>query len=480
MDKFGEIIRLRNAGIDQEEIAKRLGLNRRTIIRYLRDGKIPKYDRSTPTRPDPMDEYYSTTEDMLSKNPRLTIEELYPLLQEKGYKGSTRTLRRKTAKLRARLKKREVYFQRSKSPGEIMEGDFTKLHLEIGGVKRRINLWVVVLPYSNSIFVTPYYYESFECFCEGSINAFEEFNGVSIKYRLDNLSPAVSEILRGQKRIVTKRYAQFQEHYKFQQDFCNPGRGNEKGCVESNNKHFKRRLLNRINTQNIKFKDLQSLKIFIWDFCREINNKEEVKSRFAEEKLSSLPIKRFDCYQLEVVAVNKYSMFSVGNSGNLYSAPSEYVNLRLEARIYPENIDLFFQGKKVAEHRRIYINRGLASINIKHIIGALCKKPGAMKEWKHRNILFPLPVWRKFYNRIVEKNKDNPDKVYLLCLNLTQKFSIENVTAAMELVLDNNMDPNSKSLKQILEDNENDMLNMRPIKVNLKKYDNLIESHRSH
>lgn len=479
MHDFSEIIKLRNAGKTQDEIAQKLGVNRRTIIRYLQEGKIPKYCRTRPTKIDPMRDHYETAKNLLEDNPDLTIEELYLHLAGNGYKGSVRTVRRKTCKLRVQLKRREVYFQRTKIPGEVMEGDFTKLFLEIGGIKREVKLWVSVLNYSNAIFATPFYYETFDCFCEGSINAFEEFKGIPRRYRLDNLSPAVSKILQGRDRVVTKRYAQFQDHYSFYQDFCNPSRGNEKGTVESNNKHFKRKLLNRINIKKIKFKDIDSLKYFIWEFCRELNNRVEVKEKFNEENLLPLPPERFDNYQLEVVSVNKYSLFSIGQARNMYSAPSEYVGLRLEARIYPERLDLFYQGEKVASHKRIYLNRGIASINIEHIIGALCKKPGALIEWKYREILFERPVWKNFYEKLKTSSKRDSDKTYLLCLNMIRQYNIENVTAAMELVLDHNLEANYKTLKQILENTEDKILKLQPININLKKYDNLIPFRRN-
>ena len=116
---------------------------------------------------------------------------------QKGYEGSERTLRRKTLKLRTSLKNKEVFFQREVRPGEVMEGDFTEFFISIEGKKRKVYLWVTSLPFSNSYFATPYYHCSFEAFADGSVKSFQEFNGIAKKYRLDNMSPAVSKILSG-------------------------------------------------------------------------------------------------------------------------------------------------------------------------------------------------------------------------------------------------------------------------------------------
>jgi len=59
MDQFSEIITLRNKGISQAEIAKQLGVSRRSIIRYLKTGQIPCYKRVIKSnRQDPMEGFY--------------------------------------------------------------------------------------------------------------------------------------------------------------------------------------------------------------------------------------------------------------------------------------------------------------------------------------------------------------------------------------------------------------------------------------
>lgn len=75
---------------------------------------------------------------------------------------------------------------------------------------------------------------------------------------------------------MTARYSQFQQHYGFEQDFCNPGKGNEKGNVEANNKYIKSKINARISLNNLSFNNLEAFKTFIWEMCREHNNKQVV------------------------------------------------------------------------------------------------------------------------------------------------------------------------------------------------------------
>ena len=471
MTDFKQIIQLRNKGKSQQEIANSLGISRRSVIRYLKNGKIPQYSRRTKSnRIDPMLNYYDEVKVKLEQEPKLPLNELYEFLFQKGYQGSERTLRRKTRDLRISLKNNEVFFQRQVNPGEIMEGDFTEFYLPIGGVKRKIYLWVTSLPYSNAYFATPYYHCSFEAFADGSVQSFNEFGGIAKKYRLDNLSPVVSKVLSGKDRVVTARYAQFQKHYEFEQDFCNPGKGNEKGNVEANNKFIKKKISARISLNNLSFSSLEAFKEFVWQVCRDHNQKESVQQKFIEENLLNLPATPFKCFRTEVVSINKYSLFNLSKTGHMYSVPSKYVGLSLETRIYPSKVEVIFDGVIICEHKRIYGPRGLVSIQVEHVINGLLKKPGAMKDWKYREVLFERPAWRSFYKKIIENG--GKDKDYLKCLKLINKHGKELITIAMELSLEEGGEEVSAlNLSKIITNNINNIEVINPIRCDLDQYD---------
>ena len=360
MSDYKQIIQLRNKGKTQEEIALLTGISRRSVIRYLKDGKIPSYSRVTKSnRQDPMADFLTLVKEKLELSPKMPLTELYEYICIKGYEGSERTLRRKTKDLRMSLKNKEVFFQREVLPGEVMEGDFTEFYINIAGVKRKIYLWVTSLPFSNSYFATPYYHCSFEAFADGSVMAFNEFAGIAKKYRLDNMSPAVSKILSGKDRIVTQRFSQFQSHYKFEQDFCNPAKGNEKGNVESNNKSIKAKINARISLYNLSFSSLESFQEFVWQVCREHNNKVLVLNKFTQESLQSLPQTTFKCFRTVVVSINKYSLFNLELTGHMYSVPSRMIGLSLEARIYPNKVEVIHDGEVICKHHRVYGPKGL-------------------------------------------------------------------------------------------------------------------------
>jgi len=474
MADFKQIIQLRNEGVKQDEIAQRLGVSRRSVIRYLNSGKIPVYQRKKKRcRKDPLDGYYDIAEKQLTSNQDLLLDDLFEYLKDRGYRGSIRTMRRRTLGLRQRLKNKEVYFQRVVTPGEVMEGDFTEFHINIGGTLRKIYLWVASLPYSNAYFASAFYHCTFECFAEGSIKAFEEFGGVAKKYRLDNLSPAVSRILLGHDRQVTQRYAEFQEHFGFMQDFCNPAKGNEKGNVEANNKWLKKRILSQISLNKLHFGTIEAFNNFVVELCRKHNKDIAVASKIKEEPLASLPTEFFQCFKTEVVSVSKYSLFTIAKTGHMYSVPSTYIGLRLEARIFPHDIQVISNGAQICAHKRVYGPRGLVSIMPEHIINGLLKKPNAMTSWKYRHVLFERPAWLNFYDRI--KSGGGTDKEYLRCLKLLSKHGRDTVTVAMELLLEGKDKVSSIALEKIITNDLSNVLALTPITTNLHRYDELIK-----
>ena len=474
MTEYQDIVRLRNSGKTHQEIANLVGISTRSVSRYLKQGKIPKYQREKlATRPDPLEGFYEIVNEQLEKNSNILLSELYQFLIEKGYQGSERTLRRKTADLRRLLKGKEVFFQRTVSPGQVMEGDFTEMYIDIQGTQRKVYLWVTSLPFSGTYFITPYYHCTFECFADGSVNAFNEFNGIAETYRLDNMSPAVKKILSGKDREVTARFRQFQNHYGFKQDFCNPGKGNEKGHIESNNKHIKQQLRSKISLHNLSFSSLDAFKAFVWSFCQEHNNRQAVVDKFNEEQLLSLNGEPFKSFRTTIAKINKFSLFTLDTSGHTYSVPSQYIGLSLEVRVYAAHVEVFYNGSPICCHTRIYGSKGIVSISVEHIIDGLLKKPGAVKDWKHRQILFERPAWIRFYNQLIEQG--GTDKQYLSCLKLIKKYSRDIVTIAMELAADQKDYFTAPSLESLINNNMENIYDIKPLKTNLEQFDELLE-----
>jgi len=64
------------------------------------------------------------------------------------------------------------------------------------------------------------------------VRAFEFFKGVAQRVLYDNTSIAVSMVVQGRDRSLTRGFLQLKSHYLFDHQFCHVRRANEKGVVE--------------------------------------------------------------------------------------------------------------------------------------------------------------------------------------------------------------------------------------------------------
>ena len=85
-----------------------------------------------------------------------------------------------------------------------------------------------------------------------------------------------------------------------------------------------------------------------------------------------------------------------------------------------DEITVYFGNKLVATLPRIK-GTGNASIDFRDMIEGLVKKPGAFKNWKYFEFMFPSTNFRLAYDFLKQKNPLNASKQYLKILNLASK-----------------------------------------------------------
>ena len=121
--------------------------------------------------------------------------------------------------------------------------DWYEAYARIGGELEKVHTLVVRSMAGGGALHRGYPRPTQQAFFEAQEQAFEFFGGVFRRMRYDNLSLAVTKILRGYQREQTERFVAFRSHWGFDSEFCNPSRGNEKGGVESEVGYFRRNYL---------------------------------------------------------------------------------------------------------------------------------------------------------------------------------------------------------------------------------------------
>jgi hypothetical protein len=89
--------------------------------------------------------------------------------------------------------------------------------------------------------------------------------------------------------------------------------------------------------------------------------------------------------------------------GVQYSAPSQLIGHRLMVRQYAQHIEGWLGGQCVLRQPRARPqegNRPGRSIDYRHLVGALKRKPGAFARWVLRDAAFPRAVYRQTWERL--------------------------------------------------------------------------------
>ena len=228
-------------GCGIQEIADRVDVNWRTAKKYAdRDDWNESLQPRVGRRPilGPYGEIIDTwleEDDQRPRKQRHTATRIYHRLKEEyGYSGGIRTVSSYVAQRKQTMKlERLEHYERLEHPGGEAQVDFGTVYIFKGEALVERKVLTMTFPFSNAAFVFPVPKENTEYFLEALKRLFEQAGGVPRKLWLDNLSAAVVSVLEHGEREVTEAFSRFCAHYRFEPQFCNPGKGNEKGNVEN-------------------------------------------------------------------------------------------------------------------------------------------------------------------------------------------------------------------------------------------------------
>ena len=256
-------------GKSQRQIAREMGLNRRSIQKMLKNSAPPGYCRQKEAPSPKLDPHKSWIDAILEadkkihKKQRHTVVRLYNRLKtECSYTGSYTTLRTYVAK--KLLRSKEMFVPLAHDPG-MAQCDFGEARAVIGGKLCKVHYLVMQLPFSDAVFVKAYFVENTEAFCEGHVSAFEFFDGVPLRILYDNTTIAVKKILGNGHREQTDAFVALKSHYLFTEGFANLAKGNKKGGVENLVGYVRRNFMVPIPN----FDSLEAFNDYLAKCCRE-------------------------------------------------------------------------------------------------------------------------------------------------------------------------------------------------------------------
>jgi len=483
---FQEIRKLKAQGLSQAAIARQLGLDPKTVAKYIRSNAPPRYrPRVGSTCIDAFKGFEEKVELWLKRTPELTDREVFELLVPEGYRGSERTLNRRMRRQRG-LKPKERFFEQSYEPGEQSQFDFKeRVELPFIDGPRIAHLHFGTLPYSGTCHVRGYPFKNYECYMDGVHSFFEKIGGMTDKIRFDNLSPCVKKVLEGSNRLYTDDFKRAIAYYDFKCLPCAPGKGNEKGDVERDIRTFASRIKNRISHERLVFRDWEHLNHWLAEYMLE-REKEESRVKLREEQATFDPLPPREegiLCQIQDGPASGHGTIRVSKSA--YSVPDSMIGEPCHTVIGAYDVRISRIGPRGADASVVIHPRlpdGESSILLAHVLPSLVRKPHAMVRWAHRAVLFPAPVCEKFYARLQKIEGYAAEREYLRSVNLVQHTSFSEIIAGMELVLETPSLTLFDDLRTLLLGERRpasviditSRLNQSPLKPRLSSYDSLI------
>ena len=433
-----------------DHAAMKAGMHRETATRYLAAHAGPqalKKPHPWRTRSDPLAGIWPETERWLEESPAVEAKALFEhLLATHPGKADGRALRtfqrRVTDWLRRHGPPKEVFFPQVHEPGACIQTDWTnanELKVTINGQPFDHLLCQSVLPYCNWEWAIPCRSESGLSLRSGLQNALWELGGVPLFSQTDQSSTATHQLKRGEsRRGFNTDYLALCQHLKIEARTIAVACPNQNGDVEALQGVLKRRLKNHLILRRSRdFPSVATYAAFVATVCRGVNALRASKLAEERARLRPLPHTRLPDTEEVTVRVSSYSTARV--RGHAYSVPARLIGAFVQAHLSEDTIRFAFHGDEVAHYPRS--TGQIPSIDYRHIIDSLVRKPGAFSRYLYREELFPRPVFRQAYDRFKALEECQANERYLRLLQLAAEFGEDRVADSVGGLLRRNTVP---------------------------------------
>jgi hypothetical protein len=263
--------------------------------------------------------------------------------------------------------------------------------------------------------------ESFAAFSDSLQKAFRESGGVPKEVRTDSLSAAYRN--HDNAEAFTERYKSLMAHYGFTATRNNTGVAHENGVIESSNRHVKAQLEQALRIRgSFDFNCRDDYEGFIQQLVGRRNKR--INTAFIKEQrqLQPLPPVGSVNYSIEYVRVSRTSTINVKRV--TYTVPSRLIGSRLRVQVYDNRLALYLGHELTYTLERVYAQGSSRkrSVNYKHVIDALVKKPQAFRCSQWRDELLPNEDYRCIWQYVNGNMKaDDACRYIVRVLHLASK-----------------------------------------------------------
>lgn len=449
-----QIMRERNNGKTQQQAAVKVNLrSRKTVQKYEQLGQMPselKGQRRYRTRRDPFEKDWAEIETKLMAAPELEAKVIFEWLCERDgsqyQEGQLRTLQRRISNWRVLNGNPTLTLDQIHQPGEVLQSDGTcmnELEVTIQGEPFEHLLFHSVLPYSNWEWGRVVQSESLLSIRLGLQSTLLKLGYVPQAHQTDHTTAATHKLgaadreTSAGKRGYNEEYLQLLAHYGLEARTIHLSSPNENGDVESSNGGLKRAVKQHLLLRGSRdFGSIEAYELFLFGIMEKRNAARQ--SKLAEEIAVMKPLTTKPWPQMRElnVRVGQNGIVRVGSNG--YSVPSGLKRKRVIVRVYEWQIEIWYANQCIETlPRATGVQR--YQVNYRHVIDSLLRKPGGFRNYRYRDHLFPLEVFRQAWEALNRRLPPRQaDLTYLRILKQAALGLEADVAQALTLLLEQN------------------------------------------
>jgi len=438
MSQINNIIDLKQKGYRNSEIAKKEGIDAKTVRKYLKKKDFSPEPPVTVRRPSNLDPYKNIIDGWLEDDRKTwskqdhTAKRIFErLAEEHGYTGSYSIVQRHLKACRAQKTTRgKLELVWEPGPAQV---DFGEADAYVGGKLTRLKFLTVSFPYSNDGFSQFFGGETAECVCQGLKDIFEYIGGTPPLLIFDNATGVGRRV--GDAIHESELFGRFRGHYRFQARFCNPYAGYEKGNVERKVGYNRSNLfvpvphIEQIEAYNRALLDRHEKKAGEAHYKKGV----PIKELFEEDAnaLLVLPSKGFNVCRYDWLTADGYGKVCLDGK-HYYSTRPEYSQRKVLVGIRAHWVDILTEsGQVLTSHRREYGDARTDASDYSTSLAMLLRNSGA---WLNSGLRQQTPEPLRAY--IDSQAKEGRKDCLRIMDELTSQYGWQAAVKAMGMAAD--------------------------------------------
>lgn len=411
--------------------ARLLRVHPRTVRQVLRgtDTVKPAVTGTPAPKPSKLDPFKPTIRRLVLED-QLTAILILDEIREQGYTGGYSILKRHVATLRPRAAVK-VTTRLDHPPGSPGQMDWSPHTVQLGGERRIVHCFSLILPFSRYMFVRYAMDEQLDTLIALHEEAFSDLGGVPATLTYDNMTTVGRHVGPGEIWL-NPRFEEYAKQADFGIFLIDPGKPNQHASVERPFHYIEN---NFLKSHRNTFNDLEDLNQRARAWCEKKANvrvhgttRERPLDRLARERvfLKPLPTNRPETFR--TLARQVGTDFCVAVDTHRYSVPPRYAGQPATIRLFNERLEILVGGQSVAVH-------SLATA--RHGRSVLSEHEAEFKNWTPSRRLLETAFLRlgaaaqDFYQGLLAQRGRGAGHHLQRLLKLADRHGADLVTAAM-------------------------------------------------